>query len=62
MDEHHVERAVVVPITDPASFPASPETGTDWLRAKIDIQARIANRSAERLLQGVPPPEDDHAK
>ena len=49
MDEHHVERAVVVPINYPAYFPRSEETHTDWLRVNNDMQAEIAREAGGRF-------------
>lgn len=50
MDEHRVERAVVVPINYPTYFPWSAESGGDWLRANNDVQAEIARTADGRLV------------
>ena len=50
MDEHNVERAVVLPINYPEYFPIEPEERVDWLRANNECQASIARESGGRLI------------
>jgi predicted TIM-barrel fold metal-dependent hydrolase len=50
MDEHNVERAVVLPINYPDYFPLEPQQRADWLRANNDQQAAIARASERRLV------------
>ena len=50
MDEHSVERAVVLPINHSEYFPLEGAEHADWLRANNEQQAGIARKSEGRLV------------
>ena len=50
MDEHNVERAVVLPINHSKYFPLKGAEHADWLRASNERQARMARESGGRLV------------
>jgi len=50
MDEHGVEKAVVLPINYPDYFPLPEEERKDWLRANNERQAELMRDSEGRLI------------
>ena len=66
MDDHNVERAIVVPINFPDYFPLRAAYDVDWLGANNELQAKISRDSNGRLVSFADcridgPYEDGHA-